>query len=393
MTARRRLRVLLSVDRLGGLGGVETMSVMIAEALARQGHQIDIVYVQRVGAVPAFAHSASRVRALDVRLRRPFAALREILPVLVTGIRRRPDVIYVHRFEELAFALPLHFLTGARIICHLHYFSPRSRVALKSRGVAHFIAVSEATAKQWMTQGVDPTKVTVVPNGVDVDAFPLTGTDDRHGARLALRLPQDAFVALFCGRVSPEKGVHDLVHAWAELGLPPDQARLLVVGVSSEGDANALAYQGRLIALAATGVEWLAARLDVLTPMRAADVLVLPSRVESFGLVLAEAMSTGLPIIATRVGGIPETVGASGTLVADGDAAALVDALRRAAAGGQTQDARRRALRQHVVDRLSLDATAQRIEQLLIDSARPRRRWATHRRSADRRRQEIARRS
>jgi glycosyltransferase involved in cell wall biosynthesis len=385
MTARR-LRVLLSVGRLGGLGGVETMSVAIAGALAQQGHQIDIVYEQQVGAVPAFAHSASQVRALDVRLRRPFAALRDVLPVLVAGIRHWPDVVYVHRFEELAFALPLRFLTGSQIVCHLHYFSPRSRVPLKSRGVARFVAVSNVTANQWITQGIAPAKITVVPNGIDVDAFPLTSDDDRRRARNVLGLPQDAFVALFCGRISPEKGVHDLLEAWARLGLPADRARLVVVGVSSDGDAETVAYQERLIARADEGVEWLAARPDVLTPMRAADVLVLPSRVESFGLVLAEAMSTGLPTIATWVGGIPETVGENGTLVAAEDTAALVDALHQAAEHGPPQTARRLALRQDVSERLSLEAMSHRIEQLLVESARPRQRRVPHRRPVDRNR-------
>jgi starch synthase len=101
--------------------------------------------------------------------------------------------------------------------------------------------------------------------------------------------------------------------------------------------------------------------------MRHVDVLVLPSRQEPFGTVLAEAMAVGTPVVATRVGGLPEVVdnGVTGALVEPGDPAALAAAVlavleRRAELGAA---ARERARHFHT------DAVAERVERLIAPRA------------------------
>ena len=97
-----------------------------------------------------------------------------------------------------------------------------------------------------------------------------------------------------------------LLEAWRLLGLAPDEARLLVVGSAVTGP-DPERYVAELTALADEHVQFVPAQRDVIPPLHAADVVVVPSTWnEPFGRVIVEAMSTGRPVIASRVGGIPE---------------------------------------------------------------------------------------
>jgi D-inositol-3-phosphate glycosyltransferase len=162
--------------------------------------------------------------------------------------------------------------------------------------------------------GADPERVTVVPCGVDTLRFrPMK----RDRVRCKLDLPADEPIVLFVGRIEPLKGIDVAVRAVAQL---PTPARLLVVG----GDGQDAGRKDALLELASEfGVAGRVTFLDAIPhadlPLyyNAADVCVVPSYYESFGLVALEAMSCGLPVVASRVGGLKETVidGHTGYLV------------------------------------------------------------------------------
>ncbi len=133
----------------------------------------------------------------------------------------------------------------------------------------------------------------------------------------------------YFGRVDREKGIHVLLEAWNRLDLDPARAGLLVVG-SSMVDHDGGAYQAELEALARGDVRFLPARPDVAVTLHAADVVVVPSTWdEPFGRTVIEGLSTGRPVLASRVGGIPEIL--SGPLerflFERGDDAGLADRL------------------------------------------------------------------
>src|SRR5262249_41094991 len=125
----------------------------------------------------------------------------------------------------------------------------------------------------------------------------------------------------------PEKGYEHLFRAMASLkGRTDRPVRLLIAG---RGALEA-AFRDEVRALGCEDViQFLGFRNDVPDLMAAADLLVLPSVAEAFGLVLAEALYLGTPVVATRVGGIPEIVtdGVDGILVPPADSQALADAL------------------------------------------------------------------
>ena len=165
--------------------------------------------------------------------------------------------------------------------------------------------------------GVPPERASVIPPGVDRERF---RPRDRAAARAALGIEAGARVLLAAGRLEPPKGLDLLIGALGEM---KEREGLLTIVVG--GDERAAPELARLRALAeARGVaglvrfEGAAPHERIGTYYNAADVVVAPSAYESFGLVAAEAMASGAPVVAARVGGLASTVedGRTGYLIA-----------------------------------------------------------------------------
>jgi len=210
------------------------------------------------------------------------------------------------------------------------------RRAVKERArreAALFIAPSGSTRDMLLMEGVPPERIVVQPMGVDLSRFGGMARDETFAGSLGIPVA-DATV-LFVGRLVWEKGVYELVHA----------ARLV---------ADAAASRGRSVRflLAGSGPERSAlqrevARLglertvffcgmvsyrDMPRLFALADVFTLPSMPrrwwrEQFGYVLVEALASGVPVVATATGAIPEVVGEAGIIVPPADHRALADAL------------------------------------------------------------------
>ncbi len=163
----------------------------------------------------------------------------------------------------------------------------------------------------------------------------------------------------FVGRIEPRKGPLDLVRAAPALRAARPDVRVIVVGDDPYGSDPGYARAVRR----SDDVEHHGWIPDAAGLLRHLDVLVAPSREEPFGTVLAEAMAVGTPVVATRVGGLAETVddGVTGLLVAPGDPAALAQAVLAVL---DRRDAMGAAARVHA-RRFGADAYADRVEALL----------------------------
>ncbi len=183
----------------------------------------------------------------------------------------------------------------------------------------------------------DPAKVSTVFPGVDLDVF---RPGSRAAARARLGLPQDAEVLLFVGRIQPLKAPDVLLQAAARLATDPDRRRRLVVAVVGGPSGSGLAHPTHLDELARhLGIRDLVRfappvpQAELADWYRAADVTVVPSYNESFGLVAVESQACGTPVVAAGVGGLRTAVahGRSGLLVDGHDpagwAAVLADLL------------------------------------------------------------------
>lgn len=200
-----------------------------------------------------------------------------------------------------------------------------------SRTADGILTVSGRLRERAISLGAPTERVDVVYNGVDLNEIE---SDPTHIAKCC-----DTFQILAVGRLSAEKGIDVLLKSMTML--PPDGFHLRIAGVGQE-DKNLeamvrdLHLQGRVEFLGAI------ARNQIASYYRGSDVLVIPSRSEAFSLVAIEAMACGMPIIATRVGGLTEVIddGINGVLVS----ANAPDELARALNVIQSSPDRRRGL-------------------------------------------------
>jgi glycosyltransferase involved in cell wall biosynthesis len=159
----------------------------------------------------------------------------------------------------------------------------------------------------------------VIPNGIDVSAFPLATEDDRREARARLGLP-DGPLVVCVGRLSRQKGQDVLLDAWPAVAGRIPGSRLVLVGDGP--DREALAER------AEEGVELAGHRDDVATWLAAADVVALPSRWEVMVHAMLEAMARGRSVVVSDVAGSREAMGDSaGAVVPPEDPAALAEAI------------------------------------------------------------------
>ncbi|MBP8274031.1 MAG: glycosyltransferase family 4 protein, partial [Acidobacteria bacterium] len=223
--------------------------------------------------------------------------------------------------------------------------------ALYSSGEA-YAAITHAIAHEAIAAGVPAHRVHYLPNSVDTRVFHPADAEERLRLRATFGMRDDEVACLFLARLSQEKGLMDLMAAWPTVAAP--NARLFVVGPDMTGHPMDVGPAARAF-VAANG---LADRIVFAGPttaasewLRAADLLIQPSHWEGAPFGIIEAMATGLPIVATRVGGMAEvlTEGVTALLCDPRDPQALASAISRLIADPDLRAAMRLASRQLAV--------------------------------------------
>lgn len=185
------------------------------------------------------------------------------------------------------------------------------------------IAVSDSVCRHVSARvGIDFREFTVIGNGVDIDRF---AQSDPAIGREQLKLKQKDFIIGLVGRICHQKGVDVFVQAAIQIANQLPQARFAIVGdiedpLIKEQCQDSIAYAGLNEVIRFIG------HVDDVAPViKALDLLVAPSRWEGFGMMLVEAMAAGVPIVASRVGAIPEVTqsGRTARLIGSEDADAL----------------------------------------------------------------------
>lgn len=327
------------------------------------------------------------------------------------GESRRAGVIHVHGAPELLFLLrhlrrttgfvfTSHGFVGHNVRWDYWWAAQASR-----RWADRVIAVSQEEANRLIQRGLPASRIQVIRNGIPIPADPaFTTSPTEHGSCCSnydcARATQKAgarskgagsfstgtfaagtFSIGFVGRLSPQKGLEYLLKAlpltmdrlqqrYANLSRLPNQIRtetpastvgrpplikLWVVGDGPEKERLTQMASETTAAREGLAVEFVGAVADVSPWWRCFDILVLPSLDESFGLVIGEAMATGVPVIASRLPAVEEFVvdGEIGLLVPAGDASALASALVRLIADGELRYKLAEQARRYARDHLS----------------------------------------
>ncbi len=353
----RIVHVVLSLD----VGGQERLILSLSRELAGRGHDVRVLSLTPGGGlrpqftgIPTFdvPHQGGTRPSTWAKIARAFVGL-------------SPDVVHTHNAAPLIYAGPAARLAGVRRVVHTKHGSntyPRGALWLAraaTRTVSAFAAVSDETAvRAARDERPAAAKLHVVPNGIPLAQF---ARDPAAGlrARAELGIAHDAVVIGTVGRLVSEKDYPFLVRAAAPL--LREKVRLVIVG---EGPERA-AIEAAIPKDAASFVTMTGMRSDVPSLMSSLDVFCLSSRTEGLPLVVPEAMACSLPVVATRVGGLPGIVPADvGLLVDHRDETGLRDALAALAGDPAKREAMGDAARKYAHARFSLARMADDYERL-----------------------------
>ncbi|MFQ5867209.1 MAG: glycosyltransferase family 4 protein [bacterium] len=174
-----------------------------------------------------------------------------------------------------------------------------------SKAVDRFIAITREMRNELIEIGIKEEQILDIPNFVNTEKFYPISNEKRSELRNELFLPTDKEIITFVGRLSIEKGISYLIHAWSKVIIGYSQAVLLIIGdgvlmKSLKDKASALNLSDK--------IKFLGKKDNISEYLQASDIFVLPSLSEGMPNALLAAMACGLPCIATKIGGIVDLI-------------------------------------------------------------------------------------
>jgi glycosyltransferase involved in cell wall biosynthesis len=346
------VRILRVIARLN-LGGPALHVSYLAHGLASRGYATTLVAGRLAPGEDSMAFAAEEL-GVDVvtlpGLQREISPLHDPLAVArrVREIRRvRPHILHTHTAKAGTLGRVAAVLAGRAappIVVHTFhghvlrgYFGPAKTRAfletekLLARRTTRLVAVGPEVRDELVGLGVAPAdRFSVIRLGIDLRGRVVPGAADRETRRRALGLPPERFVVGWIGRMTPIKRVGDVVDAFAALRRRGVDASLLLVG---DGPDRAEAERRASAAGVAAETVFAGYQRDVAPYYAVMDALLLPSGNEGTPVVAMEALAARKPVVATRVGSVPDVVsdGEDGFLARVGDVEELAAALERLA--------------------------------------------------------------
>lgn len=343
-----RTRLLWLIDTLH-VGGAEALVMSFARSYDRDAYELHVgalssrgenlmeqelrasgIDTTNFGArnlrdVRAFRRLLRFVREHDIQLVHAHLTYSAVWASILSRITKIPSIVSLHVAPSATKAIQPNAVRRKLVDV-----KDRLMRFLIGRWASSVVMVSGGLRDVYLANGGLPAeKIRVVHNGIELERFRRDRAETR--ARLAheLSIPIDARIAVTVSVLRPAKGIEVLLDA---VRLVPDAYFVIAGDGPMREEWTALAERSGV----ASRVRWAGYRRDVEAILASCDLFVHPSLDDAFPTVLLEAMAAGLPVVASRVGGIPEIVddGVTGTLVPAGDAERLARAIRTLLADG-----------------------------------------------------------
>jgi len=298
------------------LAGTEIATYNMAKHLATRGHKVHVITSVDEGLSKERIEVGFHIHRISRQKVRFFGVMLFWLRIFWLLKKINPDIVHA---QSIGMGMPAFLARkllrkpyvvwgrGSEVYLPWLYKKPISKLVMRSASAV--IALTEDMKGE--IQKICNREVSVIPNGIDLDRFQNLSSRGK-----GLKVNSAEKLILFVGGLKPTKGIEYLIQAMSSIRQSETKAKLLLVGQGEEKE----------------GLEHLAKNLDLSNYVRftggipntevpeymaASDVFVLPSLSEGFPNVILEAMASGLPIVATRVGGLPEIIkeGNNGFLV------------------------------------------------------------------------------
>jgi glycosyltransferase involved in cell wall biosynthesis len=326
------MKCMLTIDARWLAGGIGTYTRNLLRGLSEHGNGFEIHAITRDRHREEVRQWCSEVTVVDL----PIYTVREqwAIPRAARGC----DLLHVPHYNApllgrgpmVASILDLiHIMDDAYRRSPQSWLYARPMLHLVARKAAHIVTVSEYSKAQIVERlGVPPSKVTVIYNGVDSDFRPMAREEALAAVRRELGI-QGPYL-LYVGSLKTYKNVSCLLQAFAILrkrcGLPH---RVLILGDDRAGKRPLVQECVRLGLQDCASFVSFAAQSVLPKIYAAADALVMPSRIEGFGLPVLEAMACGTPVVCSRAASLPEVGGDAAVYFDPRDPQELAEAVER----------------------------------------------------------------
>ena len=352
------MKILYLITGLGG-GGAEKVVCDLADNMVKNGHKVKIAYLTGIVVVRPEGNSIELICLNLNNISSFYSAFKSYRKILSSF---KPDVVHAHMVHANIFArLSRIFVKVPRLICTAHSNNEGGKGRMFVYRLTHHLSdlttnVSKSASRSFEALGAVPKNgITTVYNGIDLNKFRYNPAA-REGLFKELDLDTDDILILAVGRFHTAKDYPNLLHAFAKIKQKQaGNAKLIIAGDGEERpNIEELISSLNL----KHDVHLLGRRNDIPDLMSAADLFVLSSSFEGFGLVIAEAMASNIFVVATDCGGSKEILGETGILVPIENSEALAKGLEQAMS--RTEDEIRengRLARKRVEELFSLEAS------------------------------------
>ncbi|MEX0267911.1 glycosyltransferase family 4 protein [Leptolyngbyaceae cyanobacterium UHCC 1019] len=384
-------------------GGQNVYVRQVGEALSRQGWQVDMFTRRADPNQAAIVHHSDRCRTIRITAGPqtfiPRDELFEYLPTFVQGFlkfKRQSGkqycVLHTNYWLSSWVGMQLKKVLG---VPQVHTYHSLGAVKYQSIPTIPLVATTRLEVEKLLLETAERVvatspqeqehmrslvsskgKIDVIPCGTDISHF---GSISRQEGRQTLGIAPDEKVVLYVGRFDPRKGIETLVRAMGRSSLRDSgKLRLIIGGGSRPGQSDGYErerIEGIVAELGLADVTEFPGRLNPsILPIYygAADVSVVPSHYEPFGLVAIEAMACRIPVVASDVGGLQFTVRSqeTGLLAPPKDDVAFAEAIDQILTNPAWQSQLGQQARLHVEEKFSWDGVANQLSQLYLHLAK-----------------------